>query len=104
MRHPKLNIYRCGNGHSTVTVDVAEGTTPFMIGCMVPGCMADAQSGFYPKFPPPMVAPVPTHEWYAPSKKETKRLRPGEKQHVEMGGLLLRPRTQMEPIYEELDG
>jgi hypothetical protein len=96
----RINGYRCTKpkcGHITLTVDVDEGVTPFMIGCTK--CKADAHSMFYPQkgLPPPMSAV--THEWFKPDDAALKRLDPGTRQHVQMGGLIMRPRTNRPPRF-----
>lgn len=107
----KINIYRCTRGHATVTVDVDEGTTPFMMGCphkekdSKHPCCADAQSSFYPQKERAVAALIkygnPTHEWYKPTEEEV-RSRYGDREihvlagmldHVKRGGLDLRERT-----------
>jgi hypothetical protein len=97
----KINVYTCPNGHQTVTLDVAEGTTPQMIQC--PACLAEkkpnvaANSAWY------MVAQdlTPTHEWYKPSDiiKVPKNLQ----EHVAAGGLLLREIATQKPTDTTLD-
>jgi hypothetical protein len=82
----KLNRYTCREcGGAFVTIDRDDGVTPFMTGCqMRVGCKGPAQSALYRV----EQSLRPTHEWYRPTVLE--HLRPGERQHVEMGGLLLR--------------
>lgn len=115
MKLPRENVYRCKYGCNTVTVDVAEGVTPFMIKCkakarpdrpLVPEltgpdgeCTGSAQSCFYPKAPRPAHIPSPTHEWYKPT--DLAGLSDGEIEHVNRGGLLLRERTGTEPVYHK---
>lgn len=99
---PRENAYVCPRNHVTMTVDVADGVTPFMMGCREPGCTLMAQSRFYPKSPRPAHIPPPRWEWYKPTRKQAlkkERRIPGTLQHVENGGLLLRQRTGAEPIY-----
>ena len=87
MKH-QTNIYTCPHGHETVTVDLDQGTVPFMIQCRWEGCQQAAHSSFY------RVAPVPMHGWYRPGLVERLRLRftePATYDHVRRGGLLLRP-------------
>lgn len=118
-KEPKINIYQCQYGCLNVTVDVDEGVTPFMIGCEFTGridrplnpffakdgkCIGNATSCFYPTGPKPSNIGEPTHEWYKPEKKEYEKLHKLEIEHVERGGLLLRPRTDKEPIYHGEDG
>jgi len=88
----KINVYTCQScSHQLVTIDLEEGTTPFMVRCEL--CKGDAYSSFY-KVPEGL---IPTHEWYKPTLKELKKLygnKPnvlaGMKEHVKMGGLDLR--------------
>ena len=110
----KLNIYTCNTcGGRIVTVDLVEGTTPFMVGCRVTEhdaklranedglaieelrglwdtlkCKGDMYSSFY-RVPPD--APEPTWEWYKPDAKEYAKLPlVTRRDHVDKGGLLLR--------------
>ena len=97
------NVYTCqACGGTVVTVDRDTGTTPFMIShseVAGSGCNGPMYSAFYPKGPRPPHIGAPTHEWYAPTKAELKAecashdryTRDAIRQHVEMGGLLLRP-------------
>jgi hypothetical protein len=95
----KENVYTCSRcGGFTVTVDVAEGVTPFMIGCRASGksgdCSGDAYSAFYPKKPWPVHVPTtPAWEWYRPGRGEVRRLDRASREHVKNGGLLLRKRS-----------
>lgn len=61
----RLNMYSCPNGHRVTTVDIDEGTTPFMIRC--PECKQDMRSSFYRV---PQNAPFPTMEWRRATKEE----------------------------------
>jgi hypothetical protein len=120
VKEPKINVYRCQYGCNTVTVDVDEGVTPFMIKCRAKSrpdrplrpeltgpngeCVGTAQSNMYPRGPRPSWIGEPTHEWYLPTIKEAKKLNrkyPGMLEHVEQGGLNLRARTDREPVYHE---
>ena len=88
MKSP-FNIYRCPRGHETITIDLDEGTTPFMIGCRYDGCDLDAHSSFYRV---DMRGRVPTHAWYKPPWWHRLWLRfrePATYDHVRRGGLLL---------------
>ncbi len=65
----RKNAYHCGNcGHWTVTIDIHEGVTPFMIGC--PNCKTGiARSSFYDLETAKRAGlkdSKPTHEWYKP--------------------------------------
>jgi hypothetical protein len=81
----KINKYTCyGCAAETVTVDSDNGTTPFQIPC--PKCGKSAVSALY-RVSQDMKA---THEFYRPSFQRFQNLHPAIKQHVGMGGLLLR--------------
>ena len=100
MSKPLENYYRCeGCGHVVTTVDVDAGTTAMMIACRA-FCGGRMVSSFYPNGPRPADAPEPSLEWYAPGKVELEQMRKKqhvEVPHVEMGGLLLRARTDLKP-------
>lgn len=80
----KINVYVCPQGHQTITIDKDEGTTPFKLGCRTPNCGQLATSQFYQVDQSLM----PEYEWYKPTdiKKVAKNL----KEHVRMGGLIIR--------------
>lgn len=83
----RLNIYTCTTcrGH-IVTRDVDEGTTPMFTGCdATPGCAGTMQSSMYRVFDQTMRE---SHQWYRPSAVEV--VGDAVRQHVSMGGLLLR--------------
>lgn len=79
-----INVYTCPIGHETITKDLDNGVTPFMIQCKVFRCQHMARSSMY------QVAQdlIPQWEWYKP--KDHKGLSMGEIDHVIQGGLLLR--------------
>lgn len=85
----KVNVYTCPVCRGeTVTIDVDEGVTPFMIACRATArCNGWAKSSMYR--PRTGHAP-PAWEWYKPSASEAAKLSPGMRAHVEMGGLDLR--------------
>lgn len=92
MKSP-FNIYRCPRGHETVTVDLDEGTTPFMIGCRSDAdgqrCDLDAHSSFYQGY----AGQTPTHGWYRPGLWHRLYLRlrePATYDYCKQGGLLLK--------------
>lgn len=104
------NVYTCTKcRRMLVTVDRDEGATPFMIGCRETGgtCTGTMESAWYPDKlngiggPRPSHFPAASHEWYRPTRDElTAYLRtidPADhaatREHVSMGGLLLRPIT-----------
>lgn len=89
-----VNVYTCGTCLMlTTTVDVDEGVTPFSISCKE--CnepLAFATSNMYPEARPiPDHIPEPTKEFYKPESIAV--LLAGEIEHVELGGLLMRDRT-----------
>lgn len=82
----KKNTYRCSCGHSTHTIDVDKGVTPFMHSCEK--CKNFAQSSMYSG--PQNI--VPTQEWYRPTLKQCLKMRTKEHSegvldHVLQGGL-----------------
>lgn len=88
----RKNRYTCSYcGFSFVTVDLVDGTTPFMTGCKNPmPCRGMARSSFYRIDQ----SSEPTHEWYSPSQLEIRDIiDPNVLQHVAMGGLLLRKKA-----------
>ncbi len=93
------NVYVCREcGGHTVTIDIDEGVTPFLLGCRASGregdCKGKAESAFYPKGPRPAHIPAPSWEWYKPAPDEYKWLSGPIKDHVDQGGLLIRKRSQ----------
>jgi len=111
-RLPRENVYICETcaGH-TVTVDVDEGVTPFMIQCrakdlstdiaIIPGCKGMAYSEMYPKGPRPEHISPPKWEWYKPTPDEFEKLSEEMKNHIYRGGLNIRSRTDKEPFYHK---
>ncbi len=83
----RINVYICEVCHKPiVTKDVDEGVTPMFLSCKVtPGCPGKMVSGMY-RVPQGL---LPDYEWYKPSSLEG--LEPSTREHVERGGLLLRP-------------
>lgn len=94
----RINVYQCSACRQvTTTVDVDVGVTPFLIGC--PKCECSARSGFYPKSRPvPLGTPAISHEWYKPTKIKKTDV---DYDHVQQGGLLMRPRTDAKPLSHE---
>lgn len=62
----KINIYQCKAGHNTVTVDGAEGMTPFKMRCREPGCELDCKSSMYPLG----LDLLPEYEWVKPTAEQ----------------------------------
>lgn len=93
------NVYTCSKcGGYTVTVDLDEGVTPFMLRCRASGkegdCDGMAQSAMYPNGPRPASIPPPAWEWYSPDIKELARSSPAMRDHAQRGGLFLRKREK----------
>jgi hypothetical protein len=96
MARGQRNVYICTQGHHLTTVDLDDGVTPMFIKCRVPIkrprgalCSERAHSGFYRD---PMGGwAAPTHGWYRPSPAERAGLERDLQEHVDNGGLLLRP-------------
>jgi len=115
----RMNIYVCEYGCHNITVDVDKGTTPFMIGCEFTGrpdrpadpskmkngkCTGIAKSAMYPKEKDDSTPyPEPTHEWYRPELSQYAKLSKAEKDHVNNGGLLIRPRTDAKALINGID-
>lgn len=100
----RYNVYECPDGHKTVTRDIDEGVTPFLLGCRASGdttaCNLMAQSQFYPEYLPPSLLQQYEQfgwEWYQPSLKWTRRQGPETLDHVQRGGLVLRRHAPTSP-------
>lgn len=92
----QINVYVCPAGHKTITENLDDGTTPMIIGCEHPRpysstlpCGEMAKSSFY-RVDQTLKAGF---EWYKPTdlKAIARRLR----EHVRMGGLLLRKKRKV---------
>lgn len=97
----KVNIYvyEACRGH-IVTRDRDAGTTPFMTACHATvGCKGKMQSSMYRVFNQDVRE---SHEWYRPSALEV--VPTYARQHVAMGGLLLRKVTDTLPDALNGDG
>jgi len=85
----KPNIYDCLScGHQTITRQVCEGTTPFLLLCTADGCGGMAKSRMFRV--PPAAEESATHEFYKPTRAAQRRLSTGMREHVKCGGLCLR--------------
>lgn len=86
----RINVYTCPNGHQTVTIDLVEGTTPMILRCRQRAddgkhnCTDFAESAWYRCDQ----SLTPEYEWYKPDS--LKGLSSEERDHVKLGGLLLR--------------
>lgn len=99
--HPDVEV--CGL--HTYCVHVHHGVTPMFLACRASGhepdseentCKGQAVSLTYPESMPPRHAIESVKwEWYKPEDDEFAQLDDGSRQHVEMGGLLLRPLTDV---------
>ena len=92
----KINVYRCDNGHDTVTICRDEGVTPFMLGCRWETkenwpknrpCPLMGRSAF---FHDSVQDRTPEWEWFSPTLEEIKKMPPAMREHVAQGGLDLR--------------
>lgn len=101
MEKDRRNIYTCDECFGQiVTLDVDEGVTPMFLRCRAtPKCEGNMSSAMYPKRLP--IKYKPTYEWYKPTGKAFKKLNSGMKDHVERGGLDLRP--ILKKNYDEWD-
>jgi len=83
----RANVYTCDKGHTTKTIDIDPGVTPYFHSCFVCGRLA--KSSFYHDT---LKDEKPVEEWYRPTLEECKKLRrkPAELEHVFSGGLLSR--------------
>ncbi len=82
------NVYVCRHcRHPTVTIDLDDGTTPFLTGCTKEGCSGIAESSGYMVQEPL----EPTHEWYRAQDDAPLLKHPASKWHHEHGGLFIRP-------------
>lgn len=102
------NVYVCEQcGGFTVTVDIDDGVTPFMLGCRALGeeglCEGLAYSELYPPGPRPPHIPAPAWEWYKPTAQELKASTPGMQAHAAQGGLFLRKRGELMRRKEQVD-
>lgn len=104
MNEERINFYVCEFGHATVTVDVDEGCTPFMIGCKHEGCGQSSESCFYPRgvslLKGLQVNGQPKWEWFKPDGLALHKKYGSDPDllramidHVKSGGLDLRART-----------
>ena len=90
----RLNVYNCDMCNKyIVTVDRAEGVTPFHIACRAtPKCKGLMHSAMYRVFP--WLRAVghlqPAFEWYKPSEAEARKFSKATQQHISQGGLMLR--------------
>ena len=104
MAEPRINVYVCGDCRKlTVTVDVDEGVTPFMIECQngKGGCGGYAYSQFYPSGTKPAWIPDPQWEWFKPTGEGYAKLSEAMKEHVDKGGLDIRARTGKAPLLHD---
>jgi len=105
MAKGEQNVYTCQKcGGHTVTIDVDEGVTPFMIGCRADRiiekrCEGMAYSNFYPEKPWPAHIPREAKwEWYKPTDAELRKNYKDDdmyaqmKEYVDKGGLDMRRR------------
>lgn len=99
-----IHVYTCPFGHTMVTVEIAEGSTPMLMTCRqnhVDGkqCTAATQINLQKSY----AGLIPEFEWYKPV--ELRGLSRQEKDHVREGGLLLRKieQSQLPTIADVLE-
>lgn len=97
-----INGWRCDRcTRHTYAVHVDAGVTPIFLACRAEGvdprlaeCKGQAVSLMYPESPPPAhVVEAVAWEWYMPDATEAWYLDDDTREHVDKGGLLLRPLT-----------
>lgn len=95
--HFGINGWTCEKcGETTYCVDIHEGVTPMMLACRATtACNGTARSLFYPRDPPEHVLAAVRWEWYRPSDKQARRMGARLAEHVERGGLVIRPLTAL---------
>lgn len=88
----KKNLYTCARcKRQIVTIDVDDGVTPFSMMCSElddNDCDGLMGSTFYIM---PKNAPDPTYEWYKPTAEEIVGMSRAMREHVDKGGLDIRP-------------
>lgn len=98
----RVNGWICQScGVPTYCVHVHHGTTPMFLACRAEGlppddaeCKGTGVSMGYPRpMPPRHVVTAITFEWYKPEEDEYRRLLAQMRDHVDRGGLLIRPIT-----------
>lgn len=97
----RFNVYVCSEGHTTVTKDLDNGTTPMLLVCRATGregdCDEMAHSRGYPEgeVPDAYLQHYERHgwDWYRPDAQEMRTLSGAYLQHVAQGGLLLKPHS-----------
>lgn len=95
-RPPAYNAYQCQRrkGHIIITIDIHPGVTPFGMACRYDHCPGEAYSMMYPSNPmPDVLRSCPLWLWYRPSLTEYMKEQPQTREHIDMGGLLLRKAT-----------
>lgn len=100
--HHGLNAYKCDTcGRCTVTIDVDPGVTPMFLACRrTDGCRGTGVSAGYPASPiPPNLQQHLDWEWAIPTREEWAQLSSAEREHVEKGGLILKPRGDRPSAY-----
>lgn len=98
--HHGVNAWKCDVcGLLTVAIDVDPGVTPMFLGCRrTPDCTGMGTSSGYPSIPvPDRVLEHLDWEWTLPDPGED--LTTGDREWIDDGGLLLRPRTERRSAY-----
>jgi hypothetical protein len=94
-----VNGYFCKEcGEHTFVVHVDDGVTPMFLACRASGdveaCKGMGTSLMYPEPPiPDYVLDRVGWEWYRPDEAELRGMDEGMREHIERGGVALRPLT-----------
>lgn len=94
----RFNVYVCSEGHTTVTKDLDNGTTPMLLVCRATGREGDCDEMAYSRGYPEGDVPAEYLEhyeqrgwdWYRPDAQEMRTLSGAYLHHVAQGGLLLK--------------
>lgn len=89
-----INAWKCPECDGlTVAVHVDAGVTPMFLRCrFTEGCRGMAVSQMYPAPPVPgWIMLLLDWEWYKPTAAETAKLNHEMREHIERGGLDIRP-------------
>lgn len=90
------NIYMCRTcGHGFVSIDLVDGTTPFLTACL--NCKKPHAASFFYRAPQELLG-TPAIEWYRPTETEVLRMSAVVQEHVKRGGLI---RRRYRPRQEE---
>jgi len=91
-----VNVYECGAcDKEIVTINLCTGVTPASAACPFCGNLMGMWSRWYNLSRPPRYRHLDplrvTHAWYRPTMPSVVHAHPAELEHVQRGGLLLKP-------------